>query len=256
MTRRRPSALPTLKVVALTLLAVLSVAAMTVMGFWQLDAYQQRQALDAAETAQADPVPLDRLLGPDQAFTQQAHARPVVVRGEYADRQFVVERDEGPDWAVAPLVTDTGSAILVVRGLVEEPAAAGAENSAVPAPPDGPVRVTGSLQPSEVRGTDPDPRDDRVPTLSTAQLVDAVDTDLYSGFVVLTEQAPPETLPRAAPPTPDASFTAGLRNLMYAVQWWVFAGFGVFLWWRMVREETGQTRARATDEAGDAAPVA
>jgi surfeit locus 1 family protein len=36
---------------------------------------------------------------------------------------------------------------------------------------------------------------------------------------------------------PDTSFTTGLRNLMYALQWWVFGGFVVFMWWRILRED-------------------
>jgi surfeit locus 1 family protein len=238
MTSGRLSALSahlTPRNLGLTVLAVLLTAAMTVLGLWQLDSYNQRQDLDAAATTQAAPVPLDTLLGPDQAFTAEAHARPVAVEGEYADRQVLVDRGGGRPWLVTPLVTDAGSAILVVRGLAEP----GSRSAERPAPPAGRVRVVGSLQPSQARGNDDDLGDDVVPTLSTAQLIGDFGADLYSGFVVLTEQTPPSTLPAATPPQPDASLTAGLRNLMYALQWWVFAGFVIFVWWRMLREERG-----------------
>jgi surfeit locus 1 family protein len=236
MTSGRLSALSahlTPRNLGLTMLAILLTAAMTAMGLWQLDSYNQSQDLDAAATSQAAPVPLDTLLGPDQAFTVDAHARPVTAEGEYADRQVLVDRGSEPPWLVTPLVTDTGSAILVVRGLAEP----GSRTAARPAPPAGHVRVVGSLQPSEVRGNDDDLGDELVPTLSTAQLISDFGTDLYSGFVVLTEQTPQSTLPAATPPRPDASLTVGLRNLMYAVQWWVFAAFVVFMWWRIVREQ-------------------
>jgi surfeit locus 1 family protein len=236
MTSGRLSALSahlTPRNLGLTVLAVLLTAAMTAMGLWQLDSYNQSQELDADATSQAAPVPLDSLLGPDQAFTADAHSRPVTAEGEYAGRQVLVDRGSEPPWLVTPLVTDTGSAILVVRGLAE-PGRGTGEGSA---PPAGHVRVVGSLQPSQVRGNDADPGDDVVPTLSTAQLVSEFGADLYSGFVVLTDQTPPSTLPAATPPQPDASLTAGLRNLMYAVQWWVFAAFVVFMWWRIVREQ-------------------
>jgi surfeit locus 1 family protein len=235
MTSGRLSALSahlTPRNLGLTVLAIMLTAAMTAMGLWQLDAYNQSQQLDAAATSRAAPVPLDTLLGPDQAFTADAHARPVAAEGEYADRQVLVDRGSEPPWLVTPLVTDTGSAILVVRGLAEP-----GSRTARPAPPNGHVRVVGSLQPSEVRGNDADLGDDVVPTLSTAQLISDFGADLYSGFVVLTEQSPPSTLPAATPPQPDASLTVGLRNLMYAVQWWVFAAFVVFMWWRIVREQ-------------------
>jgi surfeit locus 1 family protein len=235
MTRRRLPPYLAPKILGLTLLALVMIAGMTAMGVWQLDVYQQSQTDDAAQAAHAAPVPLDSLLSPDQAFTAPADARPVVARGEYDGRQFVVDRGGDPPWLVAPLVTDSGSAILVVRGLLTGPVAATKD---LPPPPPGRIRVVGSLQPSEPRGNDTDLADDRVPTLSTAQLISDVSHDLYSGYVVLTDQTPPSTLPAATPPQADASLTAGLRNLMYALQWWLFAGFVIFLWWRMVREES------------------
>jgi surfeit locus 1 family protein len=235
MTRRRLPPYLAPRILGLTVLALAMVAGMTTMGVWQLDVYNQSQADDAAQVADAEPVRLDTLLAPDQAFTAQADSRPVLAEGEYDEQQIVVDRGADPPWLVAPLVTDSGSAILVVRGLLNRPAAT--TEQALPPPPTGNVRVVGSLQPSEARGNDTNPTDDRVPTLSTAQLISDVSHDLYSGFVVLTDQTPPSTLPPAAPPQPDASFTAGLRNLMYALQWWLFAGFVIFLWWRMVREE-------------------
>ncbi|MDQ4086073.1 MAG: SURF1 family protein [Actinomycetota bacterium] len=230
MTRRRLPRLLAPKIVGLTLLAAVLTAAMTVAGIWQLEAYNDSQALDAAQTARAEPVPLDRLLRPDQAFTAEAHARPVVVRGRYAGPQLLVDRGDDRPWLVTPLVTDSGAAVLVVRGL--------APADELPAAPDGRVRLVGSLQPSEARGSDGDLSDNRVPTLSTAQLIGDFEQDLYSGFVVLTEQQPPSALPEAPPPQPGASFSAGLRNLMYALQWWVFGGFVIFVWWRMLREES------------------
>ena len=236
MTRRRLPPYLAPKILGLTVLALVMVAGMTVMGVWQLDVYNQSQTDDAAQVADARPVPLDTLLAPDQAFTAAANARPVIAEGAYDEQQIVVERGADPPWLVAPLVTDSGSAILVVRGLLTGSAATNEQS--LPPPPAGRVQVVGSLQPSEGRGNDTNLTDDRVPTLSTAQLISDVSHDLYSGFVVLTDQTPPSTLERAAPPRPDASWTAGLRNLMYALQWWLFAGFVIFLWWRMVREES------------------
>ena len=109
---RRPLALPEphrgariLRILGLTLLALVLIAAMTAMGLWQLGVYRESQALDSAEIAQARPVPLDSLLRPDQAFTAEADSRPVVARGEYADRQFLDQSRgalvRGPDGEAA-----------------------------------------------------------------------------------------------------------------------------------------------------------
>lgn len=232
MNRCRLAPYLTPRMLGLHLLAIALVVFMTLMGLWQMGAYGERQELSAAQTTNADPVPLDRLLRPDQAFTAEAHARPVIVEGEYADEQVLVSRGARQPWLVTPLVTDTGSSILVVRGLADP-----GRQRAGPAPPPGRVRVVGSLQPSQARGVDADLGDDRVPSLSTAQLVGDLGSDLYSGYVVLTDQTPTSSLAKATPPRPDSSFTAGLRNLMYALQWWLFGGFVIFVWWRVVRDE-------------------
>jgi surfeit locus 1 family protein len=237
MTRRRltqqmrPYLTP--RMLGLHLLALVLVAGMGAAALWQYRSYTDQQADEVARVANARPVPLDTLLRPDQGFTAAAHARPVVVQGVYGERQVLVGAGGSRPWLVAPLVTDTGSAILVVRGL----AAPGAQQAAPP-PPRGRVRLVGSLQPSQgLGGPDTDLTDDRVPTLSTAALISEFPTDLYSGFVVLTRQSPPSHLPTVEPPLPQISATAGLRNLMYTLQWWVFAGFVVFMWWRIVRDE-------------------
>jgi surfeit locus 1 family protein len=237
MTRRRltqqmrPYLTP--RMLGLHLLALVLVSGMAAAALWQYASYSQQQADELARIANADPVPLDTLLRPDQAFTAAAHARPVVAEGVYGERQLLVGAGGDRPWLVTPLHTDTGSAILVVRGL----AAPGAQQAA-PAPPQGRVRLVGSLQPSRpLGGPDTDLADDRVPSLSTAALISEFRTDLYSGFVVLTRQHPPSTLPPADPPLPKTSVAAGLRNLMYTLQWWVFAGFVVFMWWRIVRDE-------------------
>nr|BFF18892.1 hypothetical protein GCM10025730_24130 [Promicromonospora thailandica] len=41
-------------------------------------------------------------------------------------------------------------------------------------------------------------------------------------------------LPR---PTIDGGTGANLQNIFYALQWWVFGGFAVLLWVRLVRDE-------------------
>jgi hypothetical protein len=42
----------------------------------------------------------------------------------------------------------------------------------------------------------------------------------------------------AALPKPDA-FTS-VRNLLYALEWWFFGGFAVYVWWRWCRDEVNR----------------
>ena len=55
----------------------------------------------------------------------------------------------------------------------------------------------------------------------------------------LVAQEPARGLERAelaALPSPG-TFT-GVRNLLYAFEWWVFGGFAAFIWWRWRRDAT------------------
>jgi cytochrome oxidase assembly protein ShyY1 len=62
-----------------------------------------------------------------------------------------------------------------------------------------------------------------------------VDYRLYDAFVVLASAEPatseaPAVVPAPSPPTDHA----GLRNVAYAFQWWIFAAFTLFMWGRMM----------------------
>jgi cytochrome oxidase assembly protein ShyY1 len=224
---------------ALGVVALVLIAGMLVMGLWQLSVFDDRQQRDAAAQLERDPVPLAELIGPDDALPADAVGRPVSVQGRYVvDEQVYVAGLSGhhDTYAVAtPLVDQTGSAILVVRGSADR-----ADREAAP-PPGGQVSVVGVLEPASPEGGPID--DARVTTgLRIAALVPAFSHDLYSGYVVLRSSDPAESLPAVQPPTPDPSLVAGLRNLAYALQWWLFAGFVAFMWWRIVRD----------DEASDA----
>jgi surfeit locus 1 family protein len=67
--------------------------------------------------------------------------------------------------------------------------------------------------------------------------------DLYDGYLVLTDSTPRSHLRPVTPPVPAASRLAGLRNLVYAVQWWLFAAFVVFMAWRMVADRAAPVPA-------------
>ena len=53
-------------------------------------------------------------------------------------------------------------------------------------------------------------------------------------------------------PPPEQSVELNWLNIFYAVEWVVFAGFAVYLWYRLVRDAVERER----DEAGEAAEAA
>jgi surfeit locus 1 family protein len=223
------------RALGLLAVAVVLVAVMVGLGLWQYQAYDQHQRDDARSAADQAPVPLDEALGPDEAFHADSVARPVTATGEYVQTEqiYVTDYDGASNRyaVVTPLVTASGSAILVVRGSTDDLGTKA---------PEGPVDVEGSLQPSMEEGAPID--GDRVTDgIRTSSLVGAVGEDLYSGYLVLTSSTPEDSLTPVEPPLPDPSRWAGIRNLIYALQWWLFAAFVVFMWWRIAHDTADET---------------
>jgi len=236
------------RVLAGTILAVVLVAAAGWLGTWQLDAWQARRTAEARDLTRLDPVPMADVMGPDEPFPGRDVGRPVDVTGSWLpDGTFFVSgrRGDGGDgyWVVTPLRTGSGdpgaegrgAAVLVVRGWSATPEAP---------PVSGSASVTGWLQPPEgATGlVDDDPGDDVVPQLQIADAVQRVDTDLYSAYVV--GQEPTDGLAAAElEALPEVGRFTALRNLLYALEWWVFGAFAAFVWWRWVRDEQAVTAA-------------
>ncbi len=218
------------------LLVLVLLGSATALGLWQYDSGQAQRDAAALDLTRADPLPLDDVLGPDDPFPAPSVGQPVTVTGTWVpDATVYVERESG-FWVVTPLaVAGTGSpALPVVRGVSDQPSAD---------PIDGEAELTGWLQPAEGTGAvDPDPTDDVLPQLRVADLVQRVDQDLYSGYAVATEPTA-GLAPASLEQLPDAGRFTGLRNFLYALEWWVFGGFAVFVWVRYLLDARGE-RAR------------
>ncbi|QIK74905.1 SURF1 family protein [Nocardioides piscis] len=224
------------RLLGFTLLALVLVSIAGWLGYWQLQAWQDRRAAEARDLTQLEPVALSDVMDSDDPFPGNDVGRPVTVEGTWLpDGAFFVSgRTLGPDegyWAVVPLsVGDAGDpAIPVVLGWSDQPR--------VTQVPDGPAEVTGWLQPPDGTGAaDEDPSDDVVPQLRSADAVQRVDVDLYSAYVIA--QDPIGDLTAAGiDQQPQAGRFTALRNLLYALEWWVFGLFAAFIWWRLVRDE-------------------
>jgi cytochrome oxidase assembly protein ShyY1 len=230
------------------LLALGLVAAAALLGVWQLDAWQTRRADEARDLTRADPVALSSVMGPDDPFPGRSVGQPVTLEGEWVETGtvFVSGRDhDGHDgyWMVTPLAIGGADqpALPVVLGWVADPASA-------PAPPVGSADLVGWLQPPEAGGAvDDDPGDDVLPRLRIADLVQLVGQDLYGGYAVAQQGV--SGLPAAdLVELPDAGRFTAVRNLFYAIEWWVFGGFVVLIWWRWLGEQLPPDPGAPTEE--------
>ncbi|RLV48077.1 SURF1 family protein [Nocardioides mangrovicus] len=217
---------------------VLAVIAAGGLGLWQLHAWREHRAEAARDLTDARPVALASVMGGDSAFPGKSIGQPVRLSGSWlsSGTVYVKGREHGGRsgyWVVSPLLVDgTRSAMPVVRGWSTRPQAPSVSGAAA---------VTGWLQPGDGDGlVDEDRHDDVVPELAIPDLVNRVDTDLYSGYVIARDEpaAARTTLAAVGPQsTPGVSWSTGLRNLFYAVEWWVFGGFAVAVWVRWLRDE-------------------
>lgn len=254
------------------LIALVCVGVAVGFGVWQYDAWKERRAAEQLDLTTAQPIGLDHALGPDDPFPGQRVGQPVRVGGTWLPEGTVLieGRETGAGnvgyWVVTPL-THGGpedSAVPVVRGWT-------AEQDDVPPPPEGEAELVGWLQPPEGTGArDDDPTDDVLPQLRVADLVQRVDNDLYAAYVVLDPEATTDlggtntgTADLAVAgldQLPEVSTFTGLRNILYALEWFVFAGFAAFLWWRHVRDVlahddlTAAAEGEESDAPADAAP--
>ncbi len=225
---------------ALLAVVIAIIVGFTMLGLWQMNVARSSDEQDAATVALATPpVELTQVARPHTLLDASSSGRMVNASGRYdSTKQFLVgpRQLDGRQgwWVVTPLVVDsTGALLPVLRGLVTDPAV-------VPPAPTGVVTVTGMLAPGE---SPPDRTVEtpsgRMTKLNLAALVNSWTEDLYSGFVFATAESPAPNLgPMLRVPPPHfGSGGIGWRNLAYALQWWLFAAFAVFMWWRMVRDD-------------------
>lgn len=243
------------------LLAIVAFGAAAGLGYWQYDVWHDHRVAEQVDRTLAPPVPLAQVLGPDQPFPGNAVGQPVEVRGTWLTAATVLVEDRrdaaGAEglWVVTPLTAGarTAPAVPVVRGWVP----VGTDVADVPAPPEASGDVTGWLQPAEGEGAqDEDTTDAVLPTLRISDLTQRVHQDLYGGYVIAKH---PDAGLAAATLSQLPSVGAGtsLRNILYAFEWWFFAAFVLFMWWRHVAETTGERVPRpADDERATDDPVA
>jgi cytochrome oxidase assembly protein ShyY1 len=248
----------------LALLAVVLAAAavMARLGEWQLDRARQKGERERQAAAAAQPpVPVEQLLPVGTAFPVSAVDRRVTARGRWDARsQLLVPGRRLGDatglWVLTPFRLADGSAVAVVRGWVPD---AGSAPSGPTALPTGDVELAGVLRPSEPvddlrPGAVADAPRGQVPVVAAALLAQVWPYPLADGYVVQTSASPAAADNLRRVPTEIAGGLA-FQNLSYALQWWLFSAFGLFFWWRLVRDDHRGTLRPGAPAAGAGPPV-
>jgi cytochrome oxidase assembly protein ShyY1 len=238
-----------------TLLLALAVAAgFAALGQWQLDrAVSTGTAVnDQTETTR----PLADVARPQQSVIEKQAAQRVAVSGSFVPSgyDFIAGRlNDGAQgyWVIGQLAVadepDTYLAVAVgwtasedearsvASGLAAEAAGALLPVAALEGrflPTEGPVA------PAADAATSLDGRPLST-TMSVAELINRwaefdADAEVYGGYLVLDQ--PPAGLTVIDSPEPDRSVQLNWLNIFYAAEWVIFAGFAIYLWYRLVRD--------------------
>lgn len=200
-------------------IGVVLAAVMVGLGLWQLQVFTDQGNASAQARAQQAAVPLLDHVSADGAVGD-IYGKPVTVTGHYLPGQQ--ERVLGSDGVVrllSALELADGRVLPVVRGTLE----AGAE---APQAPTGDLQQVGIFMPSEPAADHPLTTGYTLGSVRLAQLAQLWPQPLMPGFVTLdTAEASAQGLPAATVTLPEQE--GSWRNSGYALQWWVFALFGL-----------------------------
>lgn len=209
------------------------------LSHWQFDRNAWRSGEIALVEANydADPVPLDDLIGADGVFHADDEWHPVTLRGEYlADEQLLVRnRPHGGTNAfevLVPFQTDDGRVFIVDRGWVAPGEGDGPD--AVPAPPSGPAKIVVRLREGEATASGRGAPPGQVATIDLPAVADIVGGDVITSAygLLISEDPSAPALGSFDSPTDDPG-----PYLSYAIQWILFALMGFIFIGYIIRTE-------------------
>ena len=248
----------------LALLGALAIAALfALLANWQLSRSIDSSAADRPDTETV--VPLTDLAEPQQPMYDPAFGRMVEVSLSVVAGDSVILSDRvntaEPGWVVTVHAVDpTGASLAVAAGWAATLAEAEAAAAELDATDLDLGAVTGRYLPTE-SPQQSDFEDGRRSALAVAELINLWADEpmangspgVYGGYLVLAD--PLAGLEAIDAPEPSREVEFNLLNLFYALEWVVFAGFAVFLWWRLVTDEIEKiVDAGTTDEGPATAP--
>lgn len=222
--------------IAALLLCLAIAGGFAALGQWQLErSVENAHVADLPDSEVA--VPLDSIAEPQTAVTPAQFGRIVTVEpGSLEEFTVVTDRNNGgaEQGAVllGHLVTRDGATLVVALGWAPDAETA---RAAAASPSWTGEPITGRYLPSEVP-SDSDFEAGERSAISVAELInvweDAVPA--YGGYLIVETAWP--GLDDIYSPAPDREVSLNVLNAFYAVEWAIFAGFAIYLWYRLVRD--------------------
>jgi surfeit locus 1 family protein len=226
--------------IAALVLALGVAASFAALGQWQLD--RSVENVQVVEIDTEATVPLESIAEPGRGVTEVQVGRLVTVTGELVPDDFVTLTGRSLDgrsgsWLVGHLATEQGDSLAVAIGFA-------ADGAAVPDLGIDRVDWVGRYLPSEEPQSS-DFESGEMSAMSVAALVNlwAEPGPVYAGFLVVAD--PPPGYEQIKATAPEREVTLNWLNVFYAIEWVLFAGFAIYLWYRLVRDAVERAEAVA-----------
>lgn len=162
------------------------------------------------------------------------------VAGDYSLVSDRLNRGESGWWLLGHFAVDVtpgkAAGLVVALGWLPTESRAKAAVAQITLP-TGDVPLSGRYNVSDAP-SDSDFASGKITTVSSAALLNTWKTTdpagIYGGYV--TAARAPAGLTSISSPAPVSSVQVDLLNVFYAIEWVLFAGFAIFLWYRLVRD--------------------
>jgi len=249
-------------------IAALALALVVAAGFAGLSQWQLARAVATGTLIERDTetaLPIENVAKPQSPVTDRANAQLVTATGRWnaADYSIVSDRlNKGTAgyWVVGHFSAglDSGpttAGLAVAVGWSADRAGAVSAQKALEAQASvAVVPIGGRYIPAE-GPQDSDFEHGALSTMTPGAFLNTWSTQdaagVYGGY--LTSAVAPPGLTRIDSPKPSSDVEVNLLNIFYAVEWVVFAGFAIFLWYRLVRDTWEREQEEAAEQAAGAA---
>jgi cytochrome oxidase assembly protein ShyY1 len=244
--------------IAALVFALALAGAFAALGQWQLDRAVSNGYVVERETESV--LDLDSVAEPQAPVQSKANGQLVRAVGVWVPGDFLVLEDrhnagEAGYWVVGHLAAelDTGvrAGLPVALGWTSSKETAEEVADSFGSTADQ-VEVTGRFLVGEAP-QDSDFESGEFSSVSPAALVNLWEkTDaggIYGGYVVAQDAA--SGLQAIDSPAPSTEVEVNWLNIFYAAEWVVFAGFAIFLWYRLVRDAWEREMEELAEQAAD-----
>lgn len=237
-------------------LALTAAGAMAALGQWQLERSFEGGEIEGVATEEV--VALTDFIEPFQPINDFMIGQLVTVDASFVPEDFVVFEGRSnhgdPGFTVVGhgIVEGTGATLAVALGWAPTLDEANAAADELADDAGDVLGIAGRFLPSEapVQSNFEDGIRSAIAVPELINIWSTVPVGVYGGYVIADDA--PAGLEVIDAPAPSIETSLNLLNLFYALEWVIFGGFAIYLWWRLVKDVVEVEAEQAADAAATA----